>query len=93
MDAIVVFVFYGCVVVPRTLALLDPFSCSRKTKNKGTLILSIDRFSCRTIGWFCTSIQDRHLGVEPSMKYCPNRHCLEIGAKSSLGARNVIATL
>ena len=46
-----------------------------------------------TIGQNCASIQGRHIGVEPSMNLCPNPHCLEIGAKSSLGARNGIATL
>ena len=44
------FVFYGCVVVRRTLALLGTFSCSHKTKNKGTLILAIYQLSCEMIG-------------------------------------------
>ena len=92
-DAIVVFVFYGCVVVPRALALLCTFSCSHKTKNKGTLVLAIYQLSFETIGQNCASIQGRHLGVEPSMNYFPNRHVLEIGEMPSLGARNGIATL
>ena len=67
-DAIVVFVFYGCVVVPRALALLCTFSCSRKTKNKGTLILAIDRLSLETIGRLCIGIGGRQLGVGPNLK-------------------------
>ena len=93
VDATVVFVFYGCVVVPRTLALLCTFSCSHKTKNKGTLVLAIYQLSFETMGQNCASIQSRHLGVEPSMNYSPNRHVLEIGGMPSLGARNKIATL
>ena len=77
----------------RALALLGTFSCSHKTKNKGTLILAIYQLSFETIGSLCASIEGRYLGVQPSMKYCPDRHCLEIGTKSSLGARNGIATL
>ena len=92
-DAIFVFVFYGCVVVPRALALLCTFSCSHKTKNKGTLVLAIYQLGFGTIGQNCASTQGRHLGVEPSMNYFPNRHVLEIGEMPSLGARNVIATL
>ena len=50
MYATVVFVFYGCVAAARTLALLGTFSCSHKTKNKGTLILAIYQLSCEMIG-------------------------------------------
>ena len=67
-DALVVFVFYGCVVVPRALALLCTFSCSHKTKNKGTLVLASDRLSLETIGRLCSGIGGRQLGVGPSLK-------------------------
>ena len=79
--------------MPRTLALLDPFSCSRKTKNKGTLISAIYQLGFETIGWFLQASMGRHLGVKPSMNYRPNPYCLYFGAKYSLGARNVMATL
>ena len=68
MDAIVVFVFYVHVPAARVLALLCTFSCSRKTKNKGTLILAIDRLSLETIGRLCIGIGGRQLGVGPNLK-------------------------
>ena len=93
LDAIVVFVFYDYVWAARALALLCTFSCSQKTKNKGTLVLAIYQLIFGTIGWLCASILSRHLGVQLSMNYFPNRHCLEIGAKSSLELRNGFGTL
>ena len=92
-DAIVVFVFYGCVVVPRTLALLGTFSCSHKTKNKGTLILAIYQLGFETIGRLCSGIGGRQLGVGPSLKKSQNRHLLGKMRKSSLRFGSVIATL
>ena len=92
-DAIVVFVFYGCVVVQRALALLCTFSCSHKTKNKGTLVLAIYQLSFETIGRLCSGIGGQQLGVGPSLKKSQNRHLLEMMRLFSLRIGNAISIL